>query len=803
MEALIIIAVLGIIGYFIYINQPSTKYAKASKLLNQNRFREAQAIYNQIILKHPLAVTKYSECLFLQGKVLQKKNKTKEAINYYNKVIKSKSLLNSKSDKKSYANIEMKSYFEIATLQFYDIPKNNTAQAINSYKNNIAFIKQSGFYMLRNFISLIEKHNLRIADIYYELGLKNEREQNIINAKNNYLNTINTLKTFAKNQTYHNAITRTEICKLKLNENVDKENFRNINKASKAFQTDFYYRYSIHLIRHNNFIDAEQIIDKRLNNKSLEVQSLKDICLNEKIKLAITEVNEINSQIKKLYSTTFTVEDILLLYNSISEKAKELNKIIPGVQKELENLKPSLFNRLVQSYNEQEEFIKIINLIKNYPQFYKSPSLLKNIGNSCMNYLTKNTLTEKNYKLFIALFLTSAYSDNVMLHSLKETLWDDEYSFSLADSIGAAYEIHSQLPENVNYDEITESNISIGESQRFLISQFETLLNGQDLDSVLSEKIHNFYDLEKKAIEGIISIIPNEIVFASPYFAKEFNIEKEILSELEDDYNQYGNEDALRIGGFYNSNNSNLKISEFSLAKEILDNILSSIKTIDKSSFEKYTSKKNIRIIKKYSSIFDDAEIEMLEALETVSKEDTENEHLLNLMQSVIKIIPTKDKLKYLYVNYASNLCVSKINAGSMSNFRGLQIMSYAYKLLPNDARVCTNIITLIRMNILDILNDKSNNSNTIYFILDDIKNNRSNSFKHNAGELVKARKEILSQLPPEARTSIISGINLNSQGRQLKKGLDYLGKLGGASTVNDPLATLRKQLGLNLDLPF
>jgi hypothetical protein len=129
--------------------------------------------------------------------------------------------------------------------------------------------------------------------------------------------------------------------------------------------------------------------------------------------------------------------------------------------------------------------------------------------------------------------------------------------------------------------------------------------------------------------------------------------------------------------------------------------------------------------------------------------------------------------------------------------------MSYAYKLLPNDARVCTNIITLIRMNILDILNDKSNNSNTIYSILDDIKNNRSNSFKHNAGELVKARKEILSQLPPEARTSIISGINLNSQGRQLKKGLDYLGKLGGASTVNDPLATLREQLGLNLDLPF
>jgi hypothetical protein len=804
MEALIIIAVLGVIGYLIYVNQPSTKFTKASKLLNQNRLVEAQIIFNQIILKHPLAVTKYSECFFLQGKVLQKKNKTKEAVNYYNKAIESKSLLNSKSDKKSYSNIASKAYFEIATLQFDDIPKNNLVDTISSYKTNIAYIKQSGFNNLQNFNSLIEKHNLRIADIYYELGLKNEREQNIINAKNNYSNTINTLKTFAKNQTYHNAITRTEICKLKFNENVDLENFNNINKSSKAFQIDFYYRYSTYLIKHNNFSDAEKVIDKRLNNESSEIQSLKEICLNEKIKSAVSEITNINFQIKNLYTTSTPVEDILLLYTTISEKAKDLNKIIPDVQKELESLKPSLFNRILQSYTEQKEFGKIINFIKGYPEFYKSPILLKNIGNSCVNYLRKNTLKEENYKLFIAMFLTSAYSDNVMLYSLEETLWDDEYTFSLVDSVGSSYEIHSQLPANVNYDEISETTISIGESQRFLISQFESLLNGQDMDSSLSEKINDFYDSEKKAIESIVSIIPNEIFFSTPYFAYKFKIEKEILSELEYDYNQYGNEDALSIGVLYNTNNSSSTISEFSLAKEILNNILSSIKTVNKSSFEKYTTKKNIAILKKYSSIFDDVEIKMAEVIDTVSKNDSENENLLNLMQSVIKISPTKDKLKYQFANYASNLCVSKINAGKMTNYKGLQIMNNSYKLLPNDARVCTNIIALIRMNILDILNDRSNNSSAIYSILDDIKNNISNSFKHNAGELIKTRNEILSQLPAEARTSIISGINLNSQGRQLKKGLDYLGKLGGASTVNDPLAALRERIGgLNLDLPF
>jgi hypothetical protein len=123
--------------------------------------------------------------------------------------------------------------------------------------------------------------------------------------------------------------------------------------------------------------------------------------------------------------------------------------------------------------------------------------------------------------------------------------------------------------------------------------------------------------------------------------------------------------------------------------------------------------------------------------------------------------------------------------------------------MAPNDSRVCSNLIALIRMNILDILNQRSSNASNIYSILDEIKSNRSNSFKNNAGELIKTRNEILNQLPSDARIAITSGINLNSQGRELKKGLDYLGVLGGSSTVKDPLAALREQLGLNFDLPF
>jgi hypothetical protein len=196
-------------------------------------------------------------------------------------------------------------------------------------------------------------------------------------------------------------------------------------------------------------------------------------------------------------------------------------------------------------------------------------------------------------------------------------------------------------------------------------------------------------------------------------------------------------------------------------------------------------------------------ELRIIDSCNGLAKKQNTSESVLDLIKKLLEILPNNDKLKYLYSGYAANLCVTKINSDKMTIYKGLQIMSSAYTISPNDSRVCTNIIALIRMNILDILNQRSTNVSSVYSILDDIKANRSITFKNNAGELLKTRYEILNSLPSEARIAITSGANLNSNGRQLKKGLDYLAQLGGTSSIKDPLAALREQLGLDLDLPF
>ncbi len=800
MEAIIIIAVIAIIGIVIYVNSTDTKFKKAVNLQNKKRFDEAQEVFLSISKKHPLAIARYASCFFQQGEILLKQNKHTKAISFFNKVIESQGLLESNSDKQSYSEVSSNAFYEIAQIQFDNISDFISLESIRLYKNNLEYINQSGFENSKDFKKLISLHNAKISNIYYNLGLNDEKNSEILSAKEKYSNALKFNET-SHGKHYHNLVVRIEICKLKINEGISKNNLTLISKADKKFQTDFYYRYAITLLKKQKFSQAEEIIEKNLEKRKIEVKELLQICLSEKIKSANAEIEKINEKVSQINKGSLSSKKALDFYNSIPEKATELGQIIPEVKKNLEAIRPSIFNRITQNFIDNEEYANLINLIIKYPNFHSSSPLLKNLGNACLNYLKVNKLTEKNYKLLISIFLTSAYSDNVILYSLEETVWDDEYTFSLSDSIGSSYELHSKLPENVNYDEVTDSNISIGESQRFLISQFEALLNEQDINGKLIHDIHEFYDSEKFALDKIIEIIPNEIFFATPYFAKKYNLYSPILKELENDYNEYENEEALKIGELYNIKGYNKKIQEFGNAKQLADSIINSIKNVNKSSFQRNTSQSNLRLIRQYNSINESLEISLIESLTQASKDNPESESLLEIIQSSIKISQSKDKLKFLYAHYASNLCVSRINANKMTTFKGLKIMKEAYLTLPNDSRVCTNIITLIRMNLMDVLNDNSRNSYEIYSILDSIKQNRSITFRNNASELSEAKTEILNQLPADARIAITSGINLSSQGEKLKKALDYLGSLGGASRATDPLAALRTSLGL--DLPF
>jgi len=778
MEALIIIVIIGIVLLLVYLNKADTKFKNAIRLIEKKRFDEAQEALFKLISKHPLAVTKYAECFYIKAQELKNKGKISDAIEIYNKVLDSKKLLTSLSDKTSFNSIAETVFYEISKLRFDSIPSSNSEDKIKALKNNLDFIKNSEFNKSSQIPKLIEKHNELISKLYFELGQNKEKNGNLIQARNNYSNALN----YCVNKSdlhYFNLVGRIELCKIKLNENIALENIKQIDKADTSIRNDFYFRYSIKLIKEGNLIEAENIIHDKLNFIDPEIEKVIKICWNNRILSTTDEISKINNQINEIYNNTASIDLLVSLYDSVTVKGNELNKVVPGILNDLEKLKPSLLNRILHHYNENNEYGKAINAIIKFPEFYNSPLLMKNLGNASFNFLKNNDITAKNYKTIISLFLTSAYSDKVMLSSLEETIWDDEYTFSLIEAVGSNYELHSEIPENVNYDEITESNISIGEAQKYLISEFENLLNEKVTEYELYNEVFKFYQDEKQSIENIIQIIPNEIVFATPYFAKRFNISNQIIDELENDFSEYKNEESLKAGIQYLNDNRDLWINDYFEAKKTIDALINSINQVDISKFTNSITARREKLIYKFETLVESMESRVIDSLNAIAKKKSSNETVLDLMKKSLEILSNNDRLKYLYSSYAVNLCVTKINSDKMTIYKGLQIMSSAYKISPNDSRVCTNIIALIQMNILDILNDRSTNISSVYSILDDIKANRSITFKNNADELLKTRNEILNKLPSEARISITSGANLNSNWRQLKKCLDYLAQLG------------------------
>lgn len=185
-------------------------------------------------------------------------------------------------------------------------------------------------------------------------------------------------------------------------------------------------------------------------------------------------------------------------------------------------------------------------------------------------------------------------------------------------------------------------------------------------------------------------------------------------------------------------------------------------------------------------------------------------------MEECIAFSKQNEKLKHQYSNYVANYCISKVNDEEIDNFKALFLMKSAYLRSPHNPKIVKNFITLIRFNLMDMLNDRTRKTTEIYTILDWVKNNMSQTYKQNSNELSKARKDILQQLKQAGAdislfddnsfASILSGHSLNSQGLKMKKVLTYLKELGNEQESENPLDKLRKlrqQLNLDDDLPF
>ncbi len=809
MEVVIILVILAIIGNLIYQSLPNTKFEKAQTHFNVKNYLEAVKVLNEIFEEHIEAPAKFAECKLILGQDLKINT---EKLKAFQEIVELRKRINNPSAIAKFENIEAKAFLEIAKIQFEE-----SKADIDKLNQNLKFIGNANKEGLEtDFNSLRTKHYYQLSESYFKKAIEIEKSNKYPDAIQVYKKASEFSDKSSNLTTKRNAAARISICRLKLNESIDVQENSELQKADIEYRKDLFFRYSVYLLKRGDFQQAENIICTHLNFKSADIEKLRDILKAEKVNIALNQITHINQKIEQLYDNSLSIEGLGTFYNSLDSIVTSLKIVDLELSEKILAIKPTLFNRLLTSYIAIEQYGNAINLIRKYPKFWESPELLKNFGICCYGYTSKGLLTEKNYKIIISSWLTSVYSDKVILKSLEDTTWDDSYTFSLAESIGSNYSQHEEVPENVNYDAISEINISIGTTQRELLQQFEAIIQKEIKDHELSIIVNNFYDEEKEALEKVVNTLTTDILFPTPYFAISNGLNDEIIKELDCDYEEYSNEETLKAGVPYIKNSTSSKVYQYFLANDIIDRIKSAIEAENSAKIKELNTNENKGLIERFENISTTVEDSLFNTIANKISEDDENEALIAVMEECISFSKDNEKLKHQYSNYVASYCISQVNEDNIDNFKALSLMKGAYLRSPNNPRICKNFITLIRFNLMDILNEGTNRTTDIYRILDWVKANMSLTYKQNSNELSNARKEILDQLrsngvdislfEDNGLASLRIGHSLNSQGLQMKKVLTYLSDLGSIQETTNPidrLRQLRQQLNLEDDLPF
>jgi hypothetical protein len=785
MTYLVLFIIFGVIAYFWYQSTPTAQFMKAVSLLNKQRVVEAVSIFENLYDIHPDAPIRLAECKMKQGLEYLSYDKV-IAKSFFGQVIDIKKHAPVKALKKSFEKIEILAYLEIAKIDFDLITTEpSTQKKLYKIHENLQFIDnapQKGFES--NFSNISQKYIRELAESYYCLGKNYEKELQLIEAIQFYSKVINLVNVPLKMKA--DASARVGICKLKHKETIEENLFNEIRNASENIKRDFYFRYAKKLIAEKKFEEAEYIIQRELNIDSPVIKKLKEIINSTKIEKIRFKIDKINQALDSLYENTFTVEDLETFYNNLDTEIATIKTFLPSITEKLDQIKPSLFNRLLTNYIGEKKFANAINIIQKYPSFWENPELLKNLGICCYGFASQGNLEENNYKIIISYFLTAVYSDKAMIKSLEQISREDNYTYTLIESIGSTGNYQGRLPANINYDDVSETNISIGATQKELLEHFESLLSQKISDSNLINIAQTFFSSEKEAIERLIKVINKDVLCASPYFALIFNISKSLTTLLIEIYEKDKNEDALEAGIPYASEDSNSDIKSYAKLK---DRIHKAAKAIQNEDLDELKSLNSERISNsfQYAQIAIKAEELLFKSIASKINNNYENEHLIPLMEEIICFSSKNEKLRKQYSIYIANYCINKINAGAINNLKALSLMKSAYTYSPDNEQICRNFITIIKFNLIDILNNKTQNTIEIYRLLNEIYLNRSVIFKQESIELRKTQNNILNELLKkgvdlslfdENRLSDQVASSLNAQGERTREVLSYLKKM-------------------------
>lgn len=533
---------------------------------------------------------------------------------------------------------------------------------------------------------LLKNINSELVVIHKTEGYKQEGVGNIDKAISSY----NRLSSIGDVRTKTWAKIRTTICQLKKGTSLNEEDVLKVLSyvGFAKEKKDLSYRYCIWLIKNTSAKNALDFIKEHLPNED----ELIDICNNEYIVEAEASLAELNASIEDMTTGKMSLSDATKLASKIDSYDATISPYLENVHSKIISLKESIQSYILSKSFEEGDYKLALKLLKDTGvSWFLDDIYLRNVAIACLGIAENGLLNKLNYKEVISYWLTAVYRDQLFVQSLDYTSWDDSYTFTLDNSMGGSKdESFDTLPDNVNFDEAIEGSvISICEVQKSLLGRFEAAI--ESLDNFYRQ----FYDTQKDAMDSLLKLnLDHPCMIAAPYLAN--NTRKcinEIKGTLDYEYDNYGNENILKVGLMYNLTSG--VYGDYKTATTAIDDCSKAILTKSVVQVNSAFCDSAIDSIREFPDLYSSFVANLQNALSSLIKDGADYKTVMSLFIPICRLI-NDSTIAYMFGNHINQCVVGELNDEKLDLATGLEDMVSVYEVAKNCSRLKDNIGNVI-----------------------------------------------------------------------------------------------------------
>lgn len=734
------------------------RFNEGVTLFNKKKFAASETIFEEVKNKHEFAKEWLErakcEVLFAKGLVYFEKGKLLEALDIFTKskhvnADEKKLLVEDEIHFLKGIELYKSNKFENALLIFKDLSSRviKAKEWVENSNNEIRYLNALQEFERKNYIKSIEflktivgNHDAKdelfntIVRTIFEDAKLAEKETKLAIALKLYNIVLEEQEYLNGKQIINEVNCRILITKIKLGDTSISESKIASAKCNKRnVKLDLQYRWICSLYDNKQFESLAKYLPKYFEVPNLEVDlftdtNLGDKEINKNILLIYNEIRqfyyqELNNQIdllnrytkvdfnfsngKKIYKDfQKNYIDILNKISSIKEHYILSDIEVQNLPKYSVKLKDKFFNELMKSGINEGQYSTVLNfIISEKPKYYNQIELINNVAICSAMIASEGKLNRLNYKKVISNWLTAVYIDDLIVHSLINTSWDDNYTFSIYDTIGWLKN-QDLIKENV-ISKFSNDALSIGESQKELIRLFENCLS----DSNYSTDVLAFYKDEKKSLSELLNykaILGENSLIGTPYFLSKIGEEQKIVTMLVKQYTLHSDSDILYLAKDYSLGvRKNKTVKEFNILLTYEDKLIKCFRNLDSTSLKKLKSNYAQISYNEFPDRIDAIQNKLFDIFIGLQESNGYSIKLWNAVVSIFSLIPNSEKFKHSFADFTNKMIVTLLNNKNISRINS---MKYLLKSINVDSNNQTreNLKAVIHEFILTEVSDDS-----------------------------------------------------------------------------------------------